>query len=133
MRERIAHAVAVAGPFDHIYRIVVRGEGRAIHEASRTIRGVNGKVTRITGTAQDVTERWRFENALTASEERFRKFMDNCPAVSIIKDEAGRYVYVNATWLKQFDPEPTDWLGKTDYDFGRRKSPTSTAPATSNA
>jgi two-component system, cell cycle sensor histidine kinase and response regulator CckA len=55
--------------------------------------------------------------ALRASEERFRAFMDNSPAVALIKDEAGRYVYVNAAWLKQFSPPPKDWFGKTDYDF----------------
>jgi len=35
----------------------------------------------------------------------------------LIKDEAGRYVYANPTWRRQFDPEPTDWVGKTDFDF----------------
>ncbi len=63
------------------------------------------------------TERLRFQFDLLASEERFRLFMDNSPAVALIKDDEGRYLYVNSAWRKQFSPEPTDWLGKTDYDF----------------
>jgi PAS domain S-box-containing protein len=69
------------------------------------------------GSTQDLSARSKYENALFASEERFRVFMDNCPAVAVIKDEEGRYLYVNSTWRKQFYPEPSDWVGKTDYDF----------------
>jgi diguanylate cyclase (GGDEF)-like protein/PAS domain S-box-containing protein len=32
---------------------------------------------------------------LQANEERFNAFMDNSPAIAFLKDEAGRYVYVN--------------------------------------
>jgi len=55
--------------------------------------------------------------ALRASEERFRAFMENSPAIAFIKAADGRYLYVNATWKKQFDPPRSDWVGKTDYDF----------------
>ncbi len=65
-------------------------------------------------------ERSATQRTLRASEERFRAFMDYSPAAATIQDEAGRYLYVNATWRRQFDPEPAEWLGKTDADFWPR-------------
>src|SRR6185436_3110552 len=37
----------------------------------------------------------QFAAQLRESEQRFKAFMDNSPAVAWIKDEQGRYVYVN--------------------------------------
>lgn len=54
---------------------------------------------------------------LRASEERFRAFMDHCPAAAFIKDGSGHFVYTNPAWREQFSTEPKDWLGKTDFDF----------------
>jgi PAS domain S-box-containing protein len=71
---------------------------------------------------RDITERYLADQALRASEERFRAFMDHCPAVADIKDEQGRLVYVNAAWRRQFAQEPTDWQGKTNYDFWTREA-----------
>jgi PAS domain S-box-containing protein len=47
-----------------------------------------------------------------ASDERFRKFMDNSPACVFIKDAAGRYVYMNAAGERLVGERA--WLGKTD-------------------
>jgi PAS domain S-box-containing protein len=45
-----------------------------------------------------------------ASEERFRRFMDNSPACVFMKDEAGRYTYMNAA--AQAIVGVPDWAGK---------------------
>lgn len=50
------------------------------------------------GMAIDITERTRMGHALKASEERFREFMDNNPALCWISDESGRITYVNKTF-----------------------------------
>ena len=50
------------------------------------------------GMAIDVTERTRMAEALRTSEERFREFMDNNPALCWISDEGGRITYVNKTF-----------------------------------
>lgn len=62
------------------------------------------------------------ENALRASDEQFRAFMDNSPASSFIQDEEGRYLYVNPTWYQQFKTHPLDWQGKTDDEFWPRET-----------
>jgi len=86
-------------------------EGAADFPAAlRTLEGV----ARITAIAVDRDLRQR---ELLASEKRFRAFMDNCPAPAFIKDRDGRFLHVNPAWLKQFDPVPDGWVGKTDFDF----------------
>ena len=49
------------------------------------------------------------------SEEKFRRFMENAPAAVFIKDEAGRYVYMNAA--AQGIVGVPDWQGKTDDEL----------------
>jgi two-component system cell cycle sensor histidine kinase/response regulator CckA len=68
--------------------------------------------------ARDVTERKRAEQFLQQSEERFEAFMDNSPAITVIKDSDGRYVYVSSRWLKTLGfTSPDQVLGKTSRDL----------------
>jgi diguanylate cyclase (GGDEF)-like protein/PAS domain S-box-containing protein len=57
------------------------------------------------------------ETALRESEERFKAFMNNNPAVAYMKDEAGRLVYVNKVFERLFNLGEKELLGKTDYDY----------------
>jgi len=66
---------------------------------------------------RDISDRHRAEEALRASEERFRAFMDNSPAVAFVKNNSGSYVYVNKTFERTFDLKPDDVIGKTDFDL----------------
>src|SRR2546421_7351056 len=52
-----------------------------------------------------------------SSEERFRTFMDNSPASVFLKDEAGRYVFVNRAGERLLDATREQWLGKTDAEL----------------
>ena len=57
------------------------------------------------------------EDALRKSEERFQQFMNNSSAGAYVKDEEGRFVYVNETLARSFERPAEQWLGKTDADF----------------
>jgi len=57
------------------------------------------------------------EAALRESEERFKLFMDNSPAIAWMKDEQGRYVYVNESCVKRIGVRPEDRIGKTDFQL----------------
>ena len=63
----------------------------------------SGAIREWVGVHTDVTDRKCAEEAVQASEERFRAFMDHSPAAADIKDEDGRFLYVNAAWLRQFE------------------------------
>jgi len=88
-----------------------------IEARSETIRDAQGKAIALTGTSQDITDRKRAELALNASESRFRAFMDYSPALSFIKDEAGRFVYINNTFKRRFQVTPEQILNKTVFDL----------------
>ncbi|HEY9724939.1 MAG TPA: PAS domain S-box protein [Chroococcales cyanobacterium] len=65
----------------------------------------------------DITERKRAEEALRESQQLFQSFMNNTPMTAFIKDEAGRYIYVNQRAEYLFNQQLTDWIGKTDFDL----------------
>lgn len=68
---------------------------------------------------KETREERKTEETLRNSEERFAAFMDHLPAFAWIKDEAGRYVYVNRLCREQF-------LAGTD-PIGKSLRPTGTA------
>jgi two-component system, sensor histidine kinase and response regulator len=73
---------------------------------------------------RDLTERKRAEAALRESEDRFKAFMDHSPTIAFIKDDTGRYLYVNKPFEEQFGVDfDLDVHGKTDADW----MPTDTA------
>src|SRR5262245_17930995 len=110
-------AVEAGGSLDHTYRVRdATGQVRWAHCRARPRPEPDGSVV-WDGVCLDVTASRQLEADLRESEERFRAFMDHCPAAAFIKDADGRFLYTNPVWRAQFDPPATDWIGKTDYDF----------------
>lgn len=71
-----------------------------------------------TGAAHEQGDEQReAERLLSASERRFRAFMDNSPAVAFIKDTQGRRVYLNQHYRDTFQRGAEDLLGKSDFDI----------------
>lgn len=56
----------------------------------------------------------RTELELIESEKRFHAFMDASPFVASIKDQDGRYLYMNKAWSTTFDLPSELWIGQTD-------------------
>lgn len=54
---------------------------------------------------------------LKEAHQQFRAFADNAPLLAYIKDEAGRYEYVNAPLLRRFGFGAEDIIGKSDSDL----------------
>ena len=65
----------------------------------------------------EVAERQRAEAGLRESEERFKVFMNNSPVMAFMKDEEGRYIYVNEPLEHTFNVKMSDLRGKTDFDW----------------
>lgn len=66
---------------------------------------------------RDVTRSKRAEAALRESEERLRSILDRAPAVVFMKNREGRYLFVNAEFLRIFERAPDDVLGKMDFEL----------------
>lgn len=93
-----------------------QGECVWIEARSQTVCDSNGRALLLTGTAQDISTRKQAELALNASESRFRAFMEKTPALAFIKDEPGRFVYINPTFERVFQLTPDEILGTTAFD-----------------
>jgi PAS domain-containing protein len=66
---------------------------------------------------EEVRQRQQAEDALRHSQQRFETFMNHSPTTVYIKDEKGRYLYVNPLLERLFHLHRADWLGKTDHEL----------------
>lgn len=69
----------------------------------------------ITAQLGSLIRRKRMEQALRESQALFQSFMNNTPAIAFMKDEQGRYTYVNERFERQFRTKLADVHGKTDF------------------
>jgi PAS domain S-box-containing protein len=65
----------------------------------------------------EIAERERAENRLRESEARFAAFMKYLPGSAIMRDRAGRFLFVNEAWEEKLGRQPGASLGKTVDDF----------------
>ena len=89
-------------PFDIVFRIVrPDGEIRWMHSIGTTTKDEKGKVTKLFGTAQDISERKRTEQALKNNQNFLNRIIDQSPFATWISDEKGTMIKCNAA-LKEF-------------------------------
>ncbi|HEX6039832.1 PAS domain S-box protein [Longimicrobium sp.] len=92
----------VTGVRESSYRIIrPDGEVRWIRSRGFPVRDAEGRVYRLAGLAEDVTDRLRAEEALRASEERFRQLAETVDEVFYIYDMRElRVLYVSPAYEK---------------------------------
>jgi PAS domain S-box-containing protein len=93
---------------------VIRSDGTRIWVTTRgeVVRQPNGQITGLRGTAQDITERKRAEDALREREEQLRFVTDHAPVLIVQCDAAGRYKFVNAPYAARFGIQPHEAVGR---------------------
>jgi PAS domain S-box-containing protein len=97
--------------------IITKKGSRVRLEVSTRAIYCEGKATGVQGIGRDLTERKRSEEALRESQSFFDSFMNNSPAVAFMKDEEGRYVYVNKPFEDLFGRKLSVLRGKTSFDW----------------
>lgn len=68
-------------------------------------------------TVQDVTERWKAEQALRAGEARFRGFVENASDLVYELDPEGRFTYLSPKWTELLGYPVEDGLGRSFEPF----------------
>ncbi len=126
VRQLMMQKERVRTPTVHELEILTKDGRRVRLEVSARIIYKDGEAISIQGIARDLSDRKRSEEALLESREFFHRFMDNSPAVAFMKDDQGRYVYVNQPFERVFGKPLSFLKGKRSFDW----LPESTARAT---
>ena len=87
--------------------------GRVAHFTAtmRPVKDETGRIARIFGTVQDITARKQAEEALRASEERFRSILDNIEDGYYEVDTAGNFAFVNPALVRMLGRPANELIG----------------------
>ena len=112
--ERLKRAIAEALLTGASYTLdleIVRPDGsrRWITDRGEVRHDGEGRITRLHGTAQDITERKHAEDELRASEEKFRSVFNDAGVGMVIVSPEGRFLAANEAFC--------DYLGYTEEEL----------------
>ncbi|TAF32828.1 MAG: PAS domain S-box protein [Oscillatoriales cyanobacterium] len=83
----------------------------------RCIRGRDGSIDRMIEVVLDVSDRYRYEAKLKASEEFLNHTINATPDPIFVKDEQHRWMILNDAVCQLVGKSRDELLGKSDYDF----------------
>ncbi|MBX2943320.1 MAG: PAS domain S-box protein [Cyclobacteriaceae bacterium] len=110
------HELAVTGkqPLDAIYRMI-RSDGqlRYIHERGKIIKDKHGIPVKLSGVAQDITERRVIEEDTIQSKRRFEAIFNGTNDAILVANDTGKYVQVSPAASRILGYSQEELLNKT--------------------
>ena len=98
------------------------GERRWVSIFGNAVKDAQGRVSSLHGTLQDITERKRISEALSASESRFKKIFNEAPlGIALIDSLTGEILSVNSMFARiagrsVLQMQQIDWMSLTHPD-----------------
>ncbi|WP_293346996.1 MULTISPECIES: PAS domain S-box protein [unclassified Microcoleus] len=83
----------------------------------RCIRGLDGSIDRIIEVVLDVSDRYRYEAQLKASEEFLNHTLNATPDPIFVKDDQHRWMILNDAFCQLIGKSRQELIGKSEYDF----------------
>lgn len=117
-RAQEAYFPAAVTSYNEVYRII-RPDGslRWIHHRGFPIEDESGRVYRMAGIAEDITEQKIAEEALRKSEESYRTLYDHNPSMYFTVDARGIVTAVNEFGAEQLGYKPDELVGRPVLDI----------------
>ncbi len=113
----IAH-IEQRDPYDVEYRLLTKaGEYGWFRARGQAIWDETGRMTRMAGSLQDVTDRKQAENALRRNEKLLQDVINNTTAVIYVKYTDGRYLLTNRRFEQLFHLTTDQIVGHTDHEI----------------
>ncbi|MHC4647470.1 MAG: PAS domain S-box protein, partial [Planctomycetota bacterium] len=113
LQQQIRRAVEYGDEFDSDYHLKLPS-GRSVYQRGviRVSKDENGRVTKLHGTVQDITERRQAAEALRESEEKYRAIFEQAAdSIVLVDGETGRFV--------DFNNKACENLGYSREEFAR--------------
>ena len=105
-------------PYDVEYRLLTKaGEYEWFRARGQAVWNETGRLVRLSGSLQCVTDRRLAEETLQRHQQLLRDVIDNTTAVIYVKDADGRYVLTNRRFRQLFNLTTDQIIGRTDYDL----------------
>ncbi len=110
-------------PYDEDLEIISqKGKRVWVRTIGKAVKNDQGKIIKIQGSFQDITQRKQAEEALRKSENRFKKIFDMLPIGLWIADENGKLAQGNPAGVRIWGMEPK--VGQNEYGvFKARRLP----------
>jgi PAS domain S-box-containing protein len=93
------------------------GAIRWVSNSATVVRDETGEIVRYEGTARDITDQKRAEDAIAEGRRLLQQVIDTVPAVINVKDRQLRYVMMNHYMAGILGIEPTEAIGRTASDL----------------
>ncbi|MBD3382729.1 MAG: PAS domain S-box protein [candidate division Zixibacteria bacterium] len=119
IKEKEVASLFEGNQYECEYRIICKnGSIRWINAyASPVMHPKTGKLMKVYGALKDVSRRKRSEEALTASERRYRQVMETATDMVSTHSATGEYLYVSPACRQLLGYEPDELIGHSAYEF----------------